>query len=96
MEQSAASHRKDPHQLHEGKTAAGLLGQRLWVGNLVAGGVGHGEPRAIDHLHGASPPETIAWNVGLHAIAHMPVDAFQDRITWRNSGLKTDVGKLSQ
>src|SRR5258708_962960 len=74
VEQGAAGQRKDPHHLHEGKTTAGLLGQRLWVSGLVAGSVGHGEPRAIDHLNGVPPPETSAWDVGLPAIAHMSVE----------------------
>src|SRR6266436_6214909 len=55
VEQGAAGQRKDPHHLHEGKTTAGLLGQRLWVSGLVAGSVGHGEPGAIDHLNGVPP-----------------------------------------
>src|SRR5258705_12164945 len=80
MEQGPTGHRKDPHHLHEGKTAAGLLGQRLWVSGLVTGSIGHGEARAIDHLDGASSPETRVWDVSLHAIANMPVDALQENI----------------
>src|SRR5258707_5611468 len=80
VEQGATGQRKDPHHLHEGKTTAGLLGQRLWVSGLVAGSVGHGEPRAIDHLNGVATPETSASDVWLYAIANMPVDALQDGI----------------
>src|SRR5258708_7320192 len=55
VEQGATGQRKDPHQLDQGKTAAGLLGQRLGVSGLVAGSIGHGEPGTIDHLNRTPP-----------------------------------------
>src|SRR5258708_3228473 len=102
VEQGATGQRKDPHQLDQGKTAAGLLGQRLGVSGLVAGSIGHGEPGTIDHLNRTPPPETSDWDVSLHALTHMPVDALQNG-TWEpcpsltiSTGIGRDLNLVSQ
>src|SRR5258708_9184322 len=95
VEEGAGSQGKGRNQLEKGKPEAGLLGQRLGVSGLVAGSIGHGEPGTIDHLNRTPPPETSDWDVSLHALTHMPVDALQNG-TWEpcpSLTISTGIGR---
>jgi hypothetical protein len=83
VEQGPAGQRKEAHQLHQRKTTAGLLRDRLGVSGLVAGRVGHGEAGAIDDLDGAPEPEAAAGHIGLQVIAQVPLDAMQQGV-WQS------------
>jgi hypothetical protein len=94
MKQGSAGQRKDAHQLHHRKTAAGLLAGGLRISALVLGRVGHGEIGAIGNLDVTPPPAALGGDVAFQPIGQLFMNAQQGLIRQSCTGLT--IGALSQ
>ena len=78
VDQSARDQAEHTDKVHRGKTAPGFLASSLRPALLVFGGIGHGNPGAIDQLDVAAMPVRRVRNVFLHALDQMGVDLIED------------------
>src|SRR2546421_5400899 len=80
VEQGSAGQRKEPHQLHHRKTAAGLLSGGLWISALVLGRVGHREIGPIDQRDVTPPPAALGGDVAFQPIGQLLMNPQQGLI----------------
>ena len=90
VQQGAAGQAETSDQLGDGKATAFLLAGRLRESPLIGGGIGHGDPGAIDDFDASTAPELLAGNTPLQLDGRMPMD-IQQRVV-RETGTGAAIG----
>jgi len=87
MEEGAAGQGEEGHQLHHGKTAAGLLAGRLGIEGLIGGRIRHGEVGSIDYENIPIPPPVASSDIALKAGGDGLMDGLQGSLAKARPGL---------